>query len=132
MKKSKSKKSKEKSKSFATLKKLVEKGHIPLKICYDPNEKNIVYIWEESPDGRYFKTEIDGDWKYIGDSALIYSRPSTGEFISKKQKEWIYASTARNMATCKSQKSKQTSEYITEKACPIKWWFELHTKKEIK
>ena len=105
---------------------MIEKGTIPMFICFDTDKKELVQIWEESPDRSQYRTEIGGEWADIADNNLIrYRFPDQGLWLSAAQKVFIYRSAEEMMRGSKTKAAKAKGEYIVEKHFPIKEWIKL-------
>jgi hypothetical protein len=114
-------------KKVSALQRLIENNNVPMFVCFNPDKKQLVYIWEESPDRLKYRT--DEGWHDVADCNLIWYRyPAQGQFVTKTQKAWIYASAADKMRHCKTKVSKANGEYIVELHFPVKEWIEYQEK----
>lgn len=115
------------------LQKMVDNGKIPMYVCFDPNTRDIVYIWEESPDRLQYRTEIDGEWVSISNTLIRYRFSDQGFWLNNTQRTIIFKAAQEMMKGC-TKKNKLMGEYLIEKVCPIKYWIELQDRinKEIK
>ena len=104
----------------------IENGTVPIFVCFDTDTKDIVCIWEESPDRLQYRT--DDGWHSTNDNLIRYRFPGQGTWLNETQRSVIYRMAQEMMKGC-SQKNKTKGEYLIEKMCPIKMWIELQDKK---